>query len=64
MSQPMLLDDSIDEVESSDEVVEAPVSDEESEEPPSVMEVLLDVDKDRTENVAGAENNGGEAPTE
>ena len=55
MSEPMLLDDlqleendTIDEVESSDdsdlEVVEAPVNDEEPEEQPSVTEVLLDVD--------------------
>ena len=64
----MLLDDlqleetdTIDEVESSDdsefEVVEAPVNDEEPEQPeesPSVMELLLDVDEDSTENDAGA----------
>ena len=75
MSRPKLLDDlqleendTIDEVESSDdsdlEVVEACVNDEEPEEPPTVMEVLLDVDKGSSENVAGDNNNGVEAPTE
>ena len=58
--------DTIHEVESSGdsnlEVVEALVNDEEPKEKPSVMEVLLDVDDDITENVAGAESNGGEAP--
>ena len=37
---------------------------EEPDEPPSVMEVLLDIDEDTTENVAGADNNGAEAPKE
>ena len=74
----MLLDDlqpeendTIDEVESSDdsdlEVVEAPVNDEEPKEPegpPSVMEVLLDVDEDNTGNVPGADNNGAVVPKE
>ena len=74
----MLLDDlqleetdTIDEVESSDdsefEVVEAPVNDEEPEQPeesPSVMELLLDVDEDSTENDAGADDNSAEPSKE
>ena len=78
MSEPMLLDDlqleetdTIDEVESSDdsefEFVEAPVNDEEPEQPeesPSVMELLLDVDEDSTENDAGADENSAEPSKE
>ena len=43
------------------------MNDEEPEDPnkpPSVMEVLLDINEDTTENVAGADNNGAEAPKE
>ena len=78
MSEPMLLDDlqleetdTIDVVESSDdsefEVIEAPVNDEEPEQPeesPSVMELLLDVDADSTENDAGADDNSAEPSKE
>ena len=78
MSEPILLNDrhleetdTIAEVESFDdskfEVVEAPMNDEEPEQPEessSVMELLLDVHEDTTENVAGADDNSAEPSKE